>query len=1220
MCASLLGLVAASLVPYRVTGNPPLAAQLELLAGLELQTFAETPHLHNPTAIDVDAAGRVWVAEAVNYRTWGGRNPGLRHPDGDRIVVLEDTDGDGACDSSRVFVQDPELVAPLGIALVGDWVYVSCSPHLFRYRDTDGDGRADVRETVLSGFGGFDHDHGLHSVVPHLDGKLYVAVGNAGPHLVEGPDGVELRSGSIYTGGGPATADNKPGLVGSDGRLWTGGLVLRFAHDGAELEVLAHNFRNPYEVAVSRAGLLYTADNDDDGNQACRTTWVMPGGDYGFFGGGGSRTWQADRRAGQSTAAAHWHQDDPGVAPMGTVNGAGGPTGVAVYEGELLAPWVGGAVLNCDAGARVVYAHRPRVRGTGVDLEEGWLVRAAATTDRGEGGDWFRPSDVCVGPAGEVYVADWYDPGVGGHAMGDRRAQGRILCIRPVGPRTVAPKPDLGTEAGRKAALHSPCVSVRELARAAGATVDVSAPPQHAAREEAYALRDAAVGSDGWARLLELATSFDPADRWMLETLGHAFEGREDAAFAELAADLAGPPLDWSPRFEALAWRLHPASAIAPLTARAMAPTLTENARRRALDALAFAPTRAAGEALVAAATAGPDDLRGYALAWLEQRDDAEWHEYGLLAGLATGALADAERVWHSGVLRRGLVDVDVDVHGADTLWLVVSDGGDGNGYDWAAWGEPRFIMDDGREVPLRSWTEARAEWGSVNLDRDPAGGSLEVGDHTFARGIGAHARSEVACAVPAGAARFRAQAGPEKGGTDQVDGRGTSIEFEVWLVRPPAPKPLLEWRTSVRDSNAPLAVRRAAALELAADPRGALLLFEARAEGAFPPELVEEVAAALTRNPDLAVRALASEHFPRAGAANAPTPAAVLALAGALRRGRELFQDVGRTQCATCHALQLGDTRFGGDLGPELTAIRKKLAPAALLDAILNPSAAIAFGYDTYVVRTTDGELYSGFMLADGPVVALLGTDGARYAIPAEEVAAKRKQTLSTMPEGVALGLGAQDLADLVAFLSDDPAAPQVFGEPVALFDGSNLDTWTHHLSDGGRRMEDVWSVRDGVLRCEGSPAGYIRTREAFTNYRLVVEWRFDPARGAGNSGVLLRVVGEDKVWPRSIEAQLQSGNAGDFWNIDAFGMRAAPERTNGRNTVRKEPSSEKPIGEWNRYEILVDGPRVELRVNGVLQNTADWCDEVPGFIALQSEGAVIEFREVTLWPIERK
>jgi len=259
--------------------------------------------------------------------------------------------------------------------------------------------------------------------------------------------------------------------------------------------------------------------------------------------------------------------------------------------------------------------------------------------------------------------------------------------------------------------------------------------------------------------------------------------------------------------------------------------------------------------------------------------------------------------------------------------------------------------------------------------------------------------------------------------------------------------------------------------------------------------------------------------------------------------------------------------------------------------------------------------------VLADGQDLVLKDTQGLRHVIPADEIVAREKQELSTMPEGVALGLEPQELADLVAFLEQDAAAEHVPGEEVVLFDGTpeSLEAWTHHLADPSVPFEDVWRVEDGVLKCEGRPAGYLRTKASFESFLLTLEWRFDPERGAGNSGVLLRTVGPDKVWPRSIEAQLQSGNAGDFWNIDRFGMEVDAARTNGRHTARMQPSSEKPLGEWNRYEILVDGPRVELRVNGVLQNTADWCEELPGKICLQSEGAYIEFRDVRLRPLER-
>lgn len=185
-----------------------------------------------------------------------------------------------------------------------------------------------------------------------------------------------------------------------------------------------------------------------------------------------------------------------------------------------------------------------------------------------------------------------------------------------------------------------------------------------------------------------------------------------------------------------------------------------------------------------------------------------------------------------------------------------------------------------------------------------------------------------------------------------------------------------------------------------------------------------------------------------------------------------------------------------------------------------------------------------------------------------------------------------------------------------VRLFNGRDMSGFKAVLPDGGT-MEDVWAVRDGILVCKGNPVGYIRTEKEFTNYVLKLDWRFNPVtRQAGNSGVLLRMIGADKVWPRSVEAQLESGNAGDFWNIDEFPMKAAPERTNGRNT-KKTHFNERPVGEWNEYEIIVDHSTVTLIVNGEVLNEAWDVQEVPGRIGLQSEGAEIHFRNIRLAPI---
>ncbi|QOJ01399.1 MAG: DUF1080 domain-containing protein [Phycisphaeraceae bacterium] len=195
--------------------------------------------------------------------------------------------------------------------------------------------------------------------------------------------------------------------------------------------------------------------------------------------------------------------------------------------------------------------------------------------------------------------------------------------------------------------------------------------------------------------------------------------------------------------------------------------------------------------------------------------------------------------------------------------------------------------------------------------------------------------------------------------------------------------------------------------------------------------------------------------------------------------------------------------------------------------------------------------------------------------------------------------------------------------GEKV-LFNGKDTAGWTAFAGDAGGlgegAMKAIAQVRDGVLVIKGQPIGYLRTTEKYTNFVLRLQWRFDASKGAGNSGVLVRMVGEDKVWPKSVEAQLQSGSAGDFWNIDNVVMTTDPERTRGRNTkkVATPYPTERPIGEWNEYEIIVDGGTVILNVNGEELNRATGVAVVPGYICLQSEGAEIHFRNIRLVPLD--
>jgi hypothetical protein len=185
-----------------------------------------------------------------------------------------------------------------------------------------------------------------------------------------------------------------------------------------------------------------------------------------------------------------------------------------------------------------------------------------------------------------------------------------------------------------------------------------------------------------------------------------------------------------------------------------------------------------------------------------------------------------------------------------------------------------------------------------------------------------------------------------------------------------------------------------------------------------------------------------------------------------------------------------------------------------------------------------------------------------------------------------------------------------------VPLFNGRDLEGWAYHLDKPDVKMEDVWSVKDGVLRCKGRPVGYLLTKKNdYANYVLELEWRW-PEKG-GNNGVLVHVTkpGALGVWPQSLEVQLADKEAGDFWVIGTTIKIDKPEgRIKDRRHINLSDGDEKRAGEWNKMEITCRGDEVIVNVNGKVVNHAKKVSQTKGAIALQSEGTPIEFRNVTL------
>jgi hypothetical protein len=194
------------------------------------------------------------------------------------------------------------------------------------------------------------------------------------------------------------------------------------------------------------------------------------------------------------------------------------------------------------------------------------------------------------------------------------------------------------------------------------------------------------------------------------------------------------------------------------------------------------------------------------------------------------------------------------------------------------------------------------------------------------------------------------------------------------------------------------------------------------------------------------------------------------------------------------------------------------------------------------------------------------------------------------------------------------------VAGEPVALFNGKDLSGWTFDLAGEGADPAKVWRVEDGVVICAGKPAGVMRTEKEYGDYELVFEWRWAPGKEPGNSGCLIhastpRALGP---WPKSIEVQLMSGNAGDFFMIgeEITGRGDAPE---GRRWKNFTDGSEKPVGEWNTGKVRAEGDTVTVWVNGEKVNHGTKASATKGAICFQSEGAEIHFRKIELTPLAK-
>jgi len=971
-------------------------AALDVAPGLTATLFASEPMMLNPTNIDVDHLGRVWVCEVVNYRHNNGKRPA-----GDRILVLEDTDGDGKLDKSTVFYQGRDIDSALGICVLGKKVVVSCAPNIFIFTDEDGDLKPERKELLFTKTGRPQHDHSAHAFVFGPDGRLYWNFGNTGQavHDKDGKPVIDIT--------GKPVVDN--------GRPYFGGMVFRCELDGSRFEVLGHNFRNNYEVAVDSFGSLWQSDNDDDGNRGVRINYVMEGGNYGYLDEMTGAAWSVPRtNMEKEIPLRHWHLNDPGVVPNFLQTGAGSPCGIMVYEGAALPEVFRNQVIHADAGPNIVRAYPAKQTGAGF---EGRIENVL----HGARDQWYRPCDVCVAPDGSLIIADWYDPGVGGHRQGDIQ-RGRLFRVAPTGQeRYTVPKQDYSTPEGAVTALQSPNQETRYLAWTAlhgmGAKAEpalvklwqsdnprmraralwllgriegrgqhyidaaiadkdtdiritglrmarqlslplatviqklVNDPSAAVRRECAIALRNDK-SPEAPKLWMELARQYDGKDRWYLEALGIGAEGQWDRfmgttigfnPYVQGFFDYAPLPI-----WRDLVWRSRGKATPSLLEQIIRDPATPKHELPRFMRAFDFQKGPEKNDVL-------------WQLAMLSTPEDP-----------ARGQLVSAEAI------QRLVGGNPKDRRHAAALGKML----DGRR------GTPEFVRvvaqfdlrDRYGELLALAQQNAQAQLGvdAVRVLLDKKETQRIAGALT-----GADAAAALATAMVLGTA---------------ADDRATDALAAL-----------------LGNSERPLPLRREAARALAKNHAGAKMLLTLAKDNKLDAALKDAVAVPLCTAVWPDVNKQASELFPPpTGSKQALPPIHELVkLEGDAGRGKQVY--FSRGTCINCH--QVGGE--GKEVGPNLSEIGAKLAPAAIYESILFPSAGISHNFELYEVTTADGITAIGLLVdKTADQIRLKNAEGIILSHPAAGSELRRLET-SMMPADLQKNMSTQDLADLVAYLA---------------------------------------------------------------------------------------------------------------------------------------------------------------------------------------------------------
>ena len=968
--------------------------------GLEASLFAAEPMIQNPTNIDIDHRGRVWATECVNYR--GYMN--LRD-EGDRVVILESTRGDGIADREKTFFQSKVLTNPLGLCVLpqakGTKVIVSAAPNVWLLTDKNGDDVADEAVVIFKIGGVWNYDHQIHAFTLGPDGKFYFNAGNSITELMW-PDGSIVK-------------DMDGHEVTNRGKPYRQGMVFRCDIDlntgkASHIEVLGHNFRNNYKVAVDSFGTLWQSDNDDDGNQAVRINYVMEYGNFGYTDELTGAGWQSARSNLEAEIPRrHWHLNDPGVVPNLLHTGAGAPTGIVVNEGSLLGESFTNQIIHCDAGPRTVRAYPVTKDGAGYQAT---MVDILTGTDT-----WYRASDAAIGCDGSLFVADWYDPGVGGHGMGDNvkgHIRGRIYRVAPPGAKLSAPKVDVSNPAGAVAALQSPNRVVCGMAWQA-----------------LHAQGEVAVG--------ELSKLWqNPLPRMRARALG-------------VLAQIPGHQIS------ALTAGFHDADADVRTWALRLTSTLARSglidaaALKEPIEKLLHDPSPAVRRQ-IAISLHGQKDVAHFWSILAQQHDGKDrWY----LEALGIGSMGHEDACFEAWLAAVG--EHWNTPAGRDILWRLRS--GKTAAYLAKILEDPAVASSEkARFLRAFDFLPTSPEKLSALIELAGNGPSAEVIREALLRLKGSSG-PELASVIQAALTKSRGtsqfvQLARDFGAAGQA---AALLDTAVAIANDPAAndaiqllyqdaeadkiidaaltgtqaagvvavlgssgttRGLARLGTLLSNTQAALELRQQAVRAFSRSQTGATALVKLAKDGHLPAELAAAAASTLrlVQYPTLASDIDALFPAPAAlGGKALPAIPELAKISGDVAQGRVVFERP-ESSCITCHRIG----KLGVDVAPPLDAIGAKLTKEQLLDSIINPNASLSMGFETTQLALKDGGTGFGIVrseTADELILALPG--GTTQKFRKADVTKREKLTTSLMPNGLSQVLSQAELVNLVEYLS---------------------------------------------------------------------------------------------------------------------------------------------------------------------------------------------------------